>query len=130
MVTPTTGTDTSGRFSMFVTIGQLPIAGEPMTTEVEAGGAAAAYATASDPDRMKAIFNQHLQTADGSPVELVACEVVFARRGDSRSLFQYRVSLRDPAGGAARSLDVTAVAYGGKRGPRLEVKCLQPVTDD
>lgn len=89
-----------------------------MTTGVEAAGAASAYATASDPDRMKSVLGQHLRAADGSPVEVITCEVVFARRGESRSLFQYRVSFRDPAGGSPRLHDITAVAYGSKRGPR------------
>lgn len=89
-----------------------------MTTGVNGAGAASAFTVASDPDRMRAVLEDHLRAADGSPVGVVACEVVFARRGESRSLFQYRVSLRDPAGGPARLQDITAVAYGGKRGPR------------
>ncbi len=89
-----------------------------MTTGVEDAGAAAAYATASDPELMKAILERHLRMGDGSPVRIDACEVAFARQGESRSLFQYRVDLRDPAGGPARALEITAVAYGPKRGPR------------
>lgn len=99
------------------TIGQIPIAGGPMTTEVRAGGSPA-FARASDPDAMRAVFEEHLRTAAGAPVGVLSCEIVFARRGEARSLFQYRLSLRDPAGGPARLQDVTAVAYGGVRGPR------------
>ncbi|MDQ3780704.1 MAG: hypothetical protein M3354_09200, partial [Chloroflexota bacterium] len=78
-------------------------------------GALGVFAQATDPERMRLILERHLQLPGGPPVEVVVCEVAFARRGTSRGLFQYRVTLRDPAGGGHRDEVVTGVAYGGQR---------------
>ncbi len=73
------------------------------------------FAAASDPERMRVVLERHLPRPGGPPATVLRCAIELARRGEGRSLFQYRASLRDPAGGPDRPLDVTAVSYGGRR---------------
>jgi hypothetical protein len=51
--------------------------------------ASAFFAEATDPERIRAVVEQHLRAPGGAPGEVVACEVAFARRGSTRSLIQY-----------------------------------------
>ncbi len=78
-------------------------------------GMGAVFAEATDPDRMRAVVERHLRLEGAAPVEVTACQVAFARHGESRSLFQYQVTLRDPAGGDDRREEISGVAYGGER---------------
>src|SRR5215218_8043397 len=70
---------------------------------------------AMDPERMRVVLAQHLPVPDGPPVEVVACAVEFARRGPSRTLFQYRVTLRDPAAGHERTQVVSGITSQRQR---------------
>jgi hypothetical protein len=79
------------------------------------GIATAVFAQATDRERMREVMAQHLRAPDGPPVEVVACSVEFSRRGGGRSLFQYQVTLRDPAERREWTQVVSGVAYGGKR---------------
>ena len=71
-------------------------------------------ATEADPVKMGAILEHHLQVPGGPPFEVVRCQPLFTRGGESRSLFQYDVTLRD-ADGREWQEAVSAVAYGGER---------------
>jgi hypothetical protein len=71
-------------------------------------------AEVTDAERMRSVVEEHLLAPGDPPVEVVACEVEFGRRG-SRSLVQYRVTLRDPVGGSEWTQVVSGVAYGGQR---------------
>ncbi|MBA2598309.1 MAG: aminoglycoside phosphotransferase family protein [Chloroflexia bacterium] len=73
------------------------------------------YAEATDPERMREIVTRYLLTTADSPIEVIACNVAFARRGENRSLFQYDVTLRDPVGGETREHVVSGVTYSGQR---------------
>jgi hypothetical protein len=84
-------------------------------TVVTRGRTAACFAAATDPERMRAVLAQHLRAPDGPPIGVVACQVGFTRHGGSRSLFQYDVTLRDPADGREWTQVVGGVAYGGQR---------------
>src|SRR5688500_12568291 len=70
---------------------------------------AASFAAATDPERMRTVMAQRLRAPTGPPVEVVACQVEFKRRGSPRSLVQYNVTLRDPANGR----EWTQVVGGG-----------------
>jgi thiamine kinase-like enzyme len=74
---------------------------------------------AGDSDLMRGVLAERLRTVDGSPVDILACEVTFARSGEGRSLFQYRLSIRNPAAGEPRPQVVTATSYGGNRTARV-----------
>src|SRR5215212_4384754 len=78
-------------------------------------GIAAFFAEAGDPQRMQAVIDQYLRAPGGPPVEVVACQAEFTRRGGSRNLVQYQLTLRDPAEGREWTQLVSGVAYGGHR---------------
>src|SRR5688500_5593533 len=59
------------------------------------GGDSALFAAATDAENMRAIIAEHLRAPGHEPVDVVACEVTFARGRGPRSLFQYDVTLRD-----------------------------------
>jgi tRNA A-37 threonylcarbamoyl transferase component Bud32 len=63
---------------------------------------------------MRAVLAEHLRSPEGPRVEIVACKVKFTRRG-SRSLVQYRVTLRDPLDGETWTQEVSGVTYGEQR---------------
>ena len=71
---------------------------------------AALMAEVTDGERMREVVLQHLIAPDAPPVAVVGCQVEFARRG-SRTLVQYRVTLRDPVGGDEWTEVVGGVAY-------------------
>ena len=71
-------------------------------------------AVVTDGERMREVIAQHLITPDAPPVAVVGCQVEFARSG-SRTLVQYRVTLRDPGGVADGTEVVGGVAYGEER---------------
>ncbi len=75
-------------------------------------------ADAFDPDRVAALATTHLRRPDRPPAEAAGCELVFARRGAGRRLFQYRLRLR-LAAGAERTELVTALAYADDNTKRL-----------
>ena len=79
-----------------------------------AGRATAVFATGTDPLKMRAILERHLQLPDGPPLDVVRCTPSFTREGGSRSLFQYDVTLRDPDGREWNEV-VSGVVYGGDR---------------
>ena len=57
------------------------------------GRSSAVYAIGTDPVRMRAILEHHLQVPDGPPFEVVDCRPSFTRGREARSLFQYDVEL-------------------------------------
>jgi streptomycin 6-kinase len=72
------------------------------------------FATETDPVRMGAILEQHLQVPGGRPFQVVRCQPKFTRGGTSRSLFQYDITLRDADGREWRE-SVSGVTYGAER---------------
>jgi hypothetical protein len=69
----------------------------------------------ADAAAMRSLIDRSLRTAGPDAPEIVACEVTFARRGQGRSLAQYRTILRDPATGQEQSQEFTGVSYGKGR---------------
>src|SRR4051794_13951880 len=92
------------------------------------GRSSAVYAIGTDPVRMRAILEHHLQVPDGPPFEVVACRPSFTRGREARSLFQYDVKLRDADGREWNEL-VSGVAYGGQRTRKVWEK-LEPAEAD
>jgi hypothetical protein len=89
------------------------------------GGTAAFFAAATDPKRMRAVMAQHLRAPDGPPVDVVACQVGFIRRGGTRNMVEYHLTLRDPASGAKWTQVVGGIAYRGEERTRLAWERLQ-----
>src|SRR5215208_7048553 len=83
---------------------------DPMTSS----DSAALLATLTDGEQMREVVAQHLIVPDAPPVAVVRCQVEFARSG-SRTLAQYRVTLRDPVGGEEWTEVVGGVAYAEER---------------
>jgi hypothetical protein len=82
---------------------------------VTSSDSAALMAEVTDAERMREVVAQYLIAPDAPPVEVVGCQVEFARRGLSRTLVQYRVTLRDPVGGDEWTKVVGGVVYDGER---------------
>ncbi|HEU5434444.1 MAG TPA: hypothetical protein VFU81_22415 [Thermomicrobiales bacterium] len=74
---------------------------------------------AFDPARVGALVANHLRPAGHPPIAVTACELAFARRGEGRQLFQYRVRVRNGNNGAERDELVTALAYAQQNTERL-----------
>jgi hypothetical protein len=110
----------------------LALAVPTVLTLALTGITAAVFPEATDRERMREVMARHLRAPGGPPVEVVACSVEFSRRGGGRSLFQYQVTLRDPAERREWTQVVSGVAYGGKRTrtawERLQWQYFEPPT--
>jgi streptomycin 6-kinase len=92
------------------------------------GRSSRVYAIGTDPVRMRAILEHHLQVPGGPSFEVVDCRPSFTRGREARSLFQYDVKLRDADGREWNEL-VSGVAYGGQRTGKVWEK-LKPADED
>jgi hypothetical protein len=69
----------------------------------------------ADAEAMRSLIDRSLRPAGQHAPAIVACSVTFARRGEGRSIAQYRATLRDTATGQERSQEFTSVSYGKGR---------------
>ncbi len=77
-------------------------------------------AIAKDPERMRAVLQQHLQPLAGRTYQIRQCRVSFSRdRSDRRCLLQYTLDLVEPDTGRAWSQLVTGVIYAGGSTARI-----------
>ena len=73
----------------------------------------------SDPDHMRAVFEQYLQPVDRTAYVVESCSVDMVRRSAARCLLQYTVNLRDIDTGDVRRETITGVGYSGDRAQRI-----------
>jgi aminoglycoside phosphotransferase (APT) family kinase protein len=73
---------------------------------------------ATDPERMREIFQEHLRSLDGKAYRVLECRISFLRQTTSRCLLHYSLRLGDPGTGQQWSQLVTGVIYGGNRTQR------------
>ena len=77
--------------------------------------AATFFREATDPARMRAVVERYLRVPGGRPVEVLACQVEYARRGSPRTVIEYKLTLRDPVSGRQWSQAASGIAYGRQR---------------